>query len=137
MELTITNPQRTASGGIDCTVFHPLLNREVPFHATADDEEDFGKAVWAVVSKRKDIAPAPEPVADRDYEVRKVRLMRSMRDAGVWKTVRAAINAGDEDAKEDWEASEMIPRNDPLVEALAASVGLSEEQIDAIFEAAR
>lgn len=52
---------------------------------------------------------------------------------GLLSQVNAAIAAADEPTQITWEFASEIDRNDQLVIALAAALGLSNKQVDALF----
>lgn len=50
--------------------------------------------------------------------------------------VEAAVAAGDQDLKDWWEFATAVERNHPMVIGMAAGLGISETDLDAIFLAA-
>jgi len=58
---------------------------------------------------------------------------KAINAAGLRQAVEAAVAAASQDVKDDWEYAPVIRRNSPTVLALAAALGLSEAQLDALF----
>lgn len=118
---------------VDCEVYHPDLEKWVPFTAAANDSESFGKEVWIAVSGRKDISAyiAPPPIVPD--EISKVQLIRALRAAGHKAAFDTALAAADADTNEDWDATATIPRNDPLVIQFGTALGLDDAAMDQLF----
>jgi hypothetical protein len=38
-----------SDGGVDCEIFHPRLNRWIPFSASPDDPEDYGRELYQFI----------------------------------------------------------------------------------------
>lgn len=79
-----------------------------------------------------EVRPSRVPV---QVTMRQARL--SLRAAGLLAAVEAAINAMPEPAQTDarisWDYSSTVERTNPLVLALGPALGLSAEQLDALF----
>ena len=54
--------------------------------------------------------------------------------AGLRTQVEAAVAAGDQDLKDWWEFSTTFERNNPQVEAMAAALQQTPEQVDALWQ---
>lgn len=119
---------------INCTAVHPAFG-PIPFTASADDRTPFGRQVWAALQSAT-VADYEAPAPVVPAEVTKIQLVRALRDAELWEDVRAAIAGASVTIQEDWEFATILPRNDPLVVAFAAALGLTDAQGDAIFIAA-
>lgn len=93
----------------------------------------FGSATVTMLDLPASPAPAPWIVS-----MRQARL--ALLAAGKLAAVDAAINAMPEpertQAQITWEYAAELERNHPLVLALAAPLGLSDDDIDALFTAA-
>lgn len=80
--------------------------------------------------------PAPPVVPT----VSRRQARRALRAAGLLDDVEAAINALPEPARSDalidWQDATEFARNWPLLITLAAALGLSDAQVDALFAAA-
>lgn len=80
----------------------------------------------------------PMPAAVPTVSRRQAR--RALRAAGLLDDIEAAINALPEPARSDalidWQDATEFVRNWPLLITLAAALGLSDAQVDALFAAA-
>lgn len=65
--------------------------------------------------------------------VTNIQMRRALRTAGLLDGVNKAVNAMGDEAADSWEYATTIPRDDPLVAALADQLGYTEAQVDAIF----
>ena len=82
--------------------------------------------------------PAPEPAVSFAVTQRQARL--ALHAAGLLGAVQAAIDAMQEpdrtEAQIAWDYASEVRRDDPLVQSLAPALGLTPEQLDALFEQA-
>ena len=62
---------------------------------------------------------------------RQVRLV--LTQAGLRAQVEAAVALADQDTKDTWEFSTVIDRSNPLLVAMATSLGMTETQLDELF----
>lgn len=85
------------------------------------------------------------PPASEIREPSKINLIRAMRgvdygQATLWDAVKALLAQADETTREDWDAANFIPENDPVILAMAATLypdpAVAAAQIDAVFAAA-
>jgi hypothetical protein len=75
--------------------------------------------------------------------VRKLALVRALREVGLdgdpdnpvkaWPLIKAAIEAADEDTREDWGLAVEIPRDDPALAAIAGVLDVPASVLDAVF----
>jgi hypothetical protein len=88
--------------------------------------------VGGVVKYVRTLEDKPVPTS---VTMRQARL--AMNQAGILSQVEAALDALSEPsktvAKIEWETATIMKRNHPLVDGLAAGLGLTEAQIDALF----
>jgi hypothetical protein len=80
------------------------------------------------VTQDADFTPTDCTEAVVPDEISKVQFVRAARAAGLWDTHKVAI-----EAHEDWPYVVAIPRNDPIVLAMAQGLGFTDEQLDAIW----
>lgn len=82
--------------------------------------------------------PAPAVVVPAEVTMRQARL--ALLGAGLLDDIETAINAMSEPAKSaariEWDYSNTLRRDHPLVATLGAGLGLTGEQLDALFRAA-
>ena len=71
------------------------------------------------------------PTVPQVVTMRQARL--ALNSAGLLSAVQAVINAGSDEVKITWEYSSEVQRNNGLVPTMAASLGMTEEQIDNLF----
>lgn len=88
-------------------------------------------AVW---DGEKLAYPAPSPVVPEAVTPRQVRLLLLQQD--LLADVEAMIAQQDEATRITWEYAQEFRRDNPLLGSLAASLGLTEAQIDEFFIAA-
>ena len=65
---------------------------------------------------------------------RQIRL--ALNSAGLRSTVDSAVSAGSQDIKDWWEYALEIERNHPLINGMAAQLGVSDSQLDDLFRLA-
>lgn len=81
------------------------------------------------------VIPASIPViVPQSVTNRQAKL--ALHAAGLLTSVTTAINAAGEAAKIEWEYAQTVDRDSGLVPQMAAALGMTEEQIDALFIAA-
>lgn len=84
------------------------------------------------------IRPSPVPVVPAAVTMRQARL--ALHGAGLLAGVETAIEALSEPAKTaariEWDYSNEVQRHNGVLSTLAAALGLTESQIDALFVAA-
>ena len=90
----------------------------------------------ALIASGEPIAPVapPAPVVPQSVTPRQVRLL--LLSQGLLANVEAMIASQDEATKITWQYASEFKRDDPLLNSLAANLGLSSEQIDGFFIAA-
>jgi len=67
-------------------------------------------------------------------EVTKLRLVRALRSAGHLAAVQQHMNGAPPSAvKEDWAVASAIARQDEIIVELVAVLGITEEDMDALF----
>lgn len=84
------------------------------------------------------LVPEPEQVVPETVTMRAAR--RALLDAGLLAQVDAAIDTlpspQKEQARIDWEYGQVVERHSPFVAALAPALGLTDDDLDALFLAA-
>lgn len=86
------------------------------------------------VSRELNHSPLPYSGVPQVVTMRQARL--ALDAAGILPSVQAAINAGSNAAKITWEYSSDVERHNGLVPTMAATLGMTETQIDNLFIAA-
>ncbi|WP_288253753.1 hypothetical protein [uncultured Hydrogenophaga sp.] len=117
---------------------HPISG-EVFAYDTEDDRERFGDELLVRMIEAE-IAEhfAPASLVPQVVTMRQARL--ALLDAGLLAQVDAAIEAlpgpQKQAARIEWEYSQEVRRDRPFVQTLGAAMGLSDEQLDALFTTA-
>lgn len=65
------------------------------------------------------------------YQARK-----ALSDAGIRQQVEAAVAASPLEVQDAWEYATTVERNSPMIAALAAGLGLTDNQVDELFRSA-
>ncbi|MEY4756847.1 MAG: hypothetical protein RJA34_1745 [Pseudomonadota bacterium] len=87
----------------------------------------FDGTTWA-----EPVPPAPQ--VPQSVTMRQARL--ALLGAGMLTQVNAAITQADQAAQIEWEYAQTVERNSALVQTLAAGLGLTDADLDALFVAA-
>jgi hypothetical protein len=138
MQIQVRNPQHNAVGTIDMEIEHPAYGW-IPFTASSDDTEQMGRELYAQAAAgnfgpvAEYVAPPPPPppppVIPTSVTMRQARL--ALLGAGLLDQVNAAIT--DPAAQIEWEYATTVDRTSDLTQALAAGLGLTEQQLDELF----
>jgi len=124
-------------GTIDLEINDPI-HGWLPFTASPDDPEEFGRSVFAAVSKG-DVAayvpppPEPEPVPDR-VTARQFKLQLLADD--ILDQVEAWVASQGRAIQLAYDNSSEFVRDEPMMQAGFRALGFPSEQITAFFSAA-
>lgn len=77
------------------------------------------------------LANIPAPIIPSICSMRQARL--ALLQAGLLSAVNAAINAGGDADKIEWEFAADVDRNSPLVQNMKAGLNLSDADLDNLF----
>lgn len=104
-------------------------------HEVVEGTPELNAGVWQQTWQLQALPPLPTPTI-----VTMRQAQRALYDAGLLDSVEAAIASfpgtlGDK-ARIDWRTAQEVKRNDPIVQALIPSLGLTEPQLDDLFVAA-
>jgi hypothetical protein len=135
------NPTYNSSGTIDLEYNHPVYGW-IPFTASPTDSEELGRNLHAaaLAGEFGEIAPYVEPeplppVIPSIVSMRQARL--ALLYAGLLSQVTLAIEELPSPVKEaaqiEWEYSQEVHRDKTFVQTLAATLGLTNEQLDNLF----
>ena len=142
MQLQVRNPQYNAANTVDLEINHPQFGW-VPFTATPDDAEAYGRELYAQAVAgafgpvAEYVAPSPvPPTVPQSVTMRQARL--ALLRAGLLDDVAAAIAAIPDPvqrkaAEIEWEYAQTVDRNSPFTQQMAAGLSLTAEQLDALF----
>lgn len=132
------NPKHNAVGTIDLEIDHPVYGW-IPFTASPDDTEPLGKELYAkaIAGDYGDIQPYVEPeplppVIPSVVTMRQARL--ALLQAGLLSLVESAIASMESPAAQiEWDYSQEVNREQPLVKQLAEALNLTSDQLDNLF----
>lgn len=103
--------------------------------ANAENPDYSAYLVWVTEGNSPQPATSPPPVPIPEVTMRQARL--ALLEAGLLSTVETAIanmaGVAGEAARIEWEYSSTMKRNQPLVAALSAVLGLTAAMLDALF----
>ena len=97
-----------------------------------EDLENYASLITEVVSLQKPIAPTLITIPP-SLTMSQARI--ALLNAGLLDTVEAGIAQLPRAAQIKWEFAATVDRSDSLTQALAAALGLTEPQLDALFTA--
>lgn len=143
MKIEYRTPKFTRSGSIRMEINHPQYGW-IPFSASPDDPEEHGRALYEAA--KDEAAPYVEPEPEPEPVPRVVTRRQGKQQlvvAGLDEQVEAAID-GIEDATERkltriwYDDAETWERDNEQLAVLSQALGLSDDEVDALFvEAAK
>jgi hypothetical protein len=89
-----------------------------------------GEQINGVWYQRWTTVPVPVVVP---AEVSPIKARRALRVVGLLPVVEAALAQAGEEAQETWEYAVTIPRDEPMLNAIAEQLGMTSAQLDALF----
>jgi hypothetical protein len=126
------------AGKLTGAYLQDLHASHVANHIEVTPEQRINWVIYQANSARDgvELAPVVAPIAQIPQTVTMRQARLALNAAGLLSAVQSAINAGSEEAKITWEYSSEVQRNNGLVPTMAASLGMTETQIDNLFIAA-
>jgi hypothetical protein len=76
-------------------------------------------------------APAPVPQVITPWQLRK-----ALNQTGLRALVETAVSQADQNTRDGWEFATEFRRDDPMLNAMAAALGMTAEQLDGLFQLA-
>ena len=124
---------------IDIEIEHPTYGW-IPFTASPDDVEEYGRVIYQEAKEGKlgDIAPyvEPEPLPEPKVNVVTMRQARlQLLDMGLLDNVEAMISEN-RAWQIEWEYASEVKRDNPIIGAMVEALSLTEEQLDDFFKQA-
>lgn len=134
------NPRYNARGSVDCEIEHPVLGW-IPFTAAADDIEPHGRALFAALAAAAapfDQASIPPPdlaTLRARASLSRMEFMLALDAAGLLDDAEAFVAAPStpRPARIMWANASAFERTHPTLAEMAAAMGISDTQLDAIF----
>jgi len=109
-------------------VLNLVENTVIPFDVTNIDYQKY--QVWLSEGNTPDPAD-PEIIPSPQVSPRQIRM--AMTQLGMRAGVEAAVASGDQDLKDWYEFSTYFDRNHPQVLAMATVLGISSQDLDALW----
>ena len=103
------------------------------FVPCAPGNSDYAAIEALVAAGELTIAPYVPPPAPPVTQVSMRQARLALLAAGLLDDVEAMIVQADREVKIDWEYATVVDRSSPLVAAIGSALGLTNEQIDALF----
>lgn len=126
-------------GRINCEIEHPVYGW-IPFTADAADPEQHGRDIHAAALATNPPPAPPAPVVEVTDPVPQVvsrfQARAALHLAGLLEAAEAAVASAGPMAQIAWADAQEFRRDSPTIAALAASIGLTEAQIDDLFREA-
>ena len=142
MTTVVTDSQATTRVTV---VFYVKEDTNSPYqgHLTFTPDEyaalapsDLQTAQLAQYTAWKAVRDAPPPPPQPITQVTATQARRAIVAAGLLDPVEAAMAAATDDVKTLWYTSDPIQRTDPVLNSFAAQLGLTSDQLDALFVSA-
>ena len=135
----LTLPDGSLPPGVDVAaleaagvlIVRPVEPPREPGFVAVEGEPEQRDGVWWQ-AWRLEPAPPPEP-PPVPQSVTPLQARRALRGAGLMPAVEAALAQADDDARDAWEYAIEVRRDDPLLAAMAAQIGLTDADLDALF----
>lgn len=136
----------TENGDIDCEL--KIAGKWLPFTASDQDEEAYGRRVFATASALPPAPyvppePEPEPTEQEKLDAERAGMVASrfqakaaLMQTGRLDEVEQAVAAGDAMTKLAWAEAVQLRRTSPMIATLAAAVGFTDAEVDDLFRAA-
>ena len=112
------------------THYKATPNGTVPFTPEEESEWDLMEVEYAAGADDR----AAERRASMACTPRQARL--ALVTAGVYESVQTAVTSVSDQARIEWEYATMIERNNPIIAEMQEALGMSDEDLDALFELA-
>lgn len=94
-------------------------------------------AVWQARRDEIDNVEPPPPPPAPVPTVTPWQIRKALNAAGLRTAVEAAVAAADQTTKDAWEFAQEFRRDNPLIAAVAVTMGKTEQEIDDLFTLAR
>jgi len=129
--MNIRNAKHVAGGLINCEYEHPQLGW-IPYTASPNDVEQIGRDIYAIAAAGE-VAEADAPVVVVPESISPRQFRQALTASGLRSAIESAIAGSDQDTKDWYEFSTSFERHHPVVVAMVASLGYTEQQADAVW----
>lgn len=106
--------------------FYPTTNEEVASYVSEQLAAGWTPSPIPATPTQPQVPPSVTPI----------QIRKALSAAGLRAAFEAAVANGSQDLKDDWEFSLAFHRTNPLINQMATGLGLSADQVDALFIAA-
>lgn len=132
------NPKYSATGGIDVEINHPTLGW-IPFHATLEDVEGYGRDLFRFISEHD--TPAPyvpprQPLEPAPYRVSSRQFGLQLIENKIFDKVQEWVAAQDAKVKWAFERSAEFDRRDEMIQKGFKDLGFAPEDVEEFFRKA-
>lgn len=129
------NPVYNSIGTIDVEINHPVYGW-IPFTASPDDVEQFGRDIYNEVISAGNIAPyvAPAPIIPDRVSSRQFKLQ--LLASGLLDQVEAWVASQSQAVQIAYANSGTFLRTEPMMQQGFTDLGYTTDQIDAFYTAA-
>ena len=124
-----TNVAALLAAGV--RIVRPTPTPREPGMVAVEIEPEQRDGVWWQAWRLEPAPPLPPPPVPQT--VTPLQARRALRAAGLAPVVEAALAQADEETREAWEYAVEVRRDDLLLAAVAAQIGLSDADLDALF----
>lgn len=119
---------------LDNTSIQVDINGVTSFVPCATGNSDYARIQELVATDELTIQPYQAPPAPPVTQVTMRQARLALLDAGLLNDVDIAVAGAGRAVQIDWEYATTVERASPLVEAICVGLGLTEEQINQLFE---
>jgi hypothetical protein len=128
------NAAFNSAGTIDCEIDHPVYGW-IPFTASPDDTEEYGRDIFAAASVDATpfVPPTPEEVRPTLPSLTARQLRLALLSIGIHEADVDFKLVNDPAGMVEWRYASYFRRTHPLVDALGATFSITPEQTDALW----
>lgn len=133
--MNVRSPKHATSGSIDCEYNHPVFGW-IPFSASPTDSEALGRSIYfkAIAGDFGPISPLPPPPPPVvPQKVTRAQFILALLQLDLLDDVEAAIAVADRATQINYEERLEFERTHPVTLAMAAAMGKTNQDLDALF----
>lgn len=119
----------TDARGAVVAILRPADGASIPFD---DGNADYRAYLdWVAEGNEAEPVPAPPPAVPES--VTASQIIRALDKLGLLEAVKAAVNKAGGLTLELWNRAPFFARKDPLIAGVAAAIGKTDAEVDALF----